>query len=637
MAAFNIDPSISLGVKPPAAIGIGDIMNIARGAQAYKQAQETNPNLARAIAAQAQEAETSAELAKQTMQPKIQMQQSQTELAGTQTQKAKFNFGNEQAQVVNDETNALMNDPRIMKAENTPEGRHGALSALLESKKRAIKRGVPEVLVESLTAPYIAAASTDPTTIRQEMLNSSRAASGATAQANLNNPQLTTNARGQAVVANAATGQYDVVGTPEANPRNAAGEWKTDALGRQYFVPYTSTGLPGAPQGIGEAPAESAPAAPTVISRNETGGAKVAADVNNPGGIKVNGKFAEYKTPAAGVRATQSLVGEYLSGEGPMANVKPTPENVVGMWVNGKPDTGSKVMGGAYVAAVKQELQNAGVKLNADGSIPDTPMAVAAVTTAKIKMEAGPNAAKFLGGQQPAKSTFVQPTESQTAETIKANINTGYNHYQQSVDQLNNPDSKSGHLPSQLFNNQNILKLIKDPEVDTARIANYFSDPVKYKLLSAKEQDLAKYLEQRVQGKNPSSAMDLESKHKAYGTTALKKEALMELIRNETGTLTSQELQAKGRIRAAGDSSKPDAAAVNKFDNTYANYAKDPLLMKYIGIVGEGKTAHLDKNDLEDISKLFARLPKQGTSYKEAQAALELKRQALIKLVNGEQ
>ena len=75
MAAFNIDPNISLGIKPPAAIGIGDIMNIARGAQAYKQAQETYPDLARAVKAQAQSAEQTAATGDIDLQVKQQSNQ----------------------------------------------------------------------------------------------------------------------------------------------------------------------------------------------------------------------------------------------------------------------------------------------------------------------------------------------------------------------------------------------------------------------------------------------------------------------------------------------------------------------------------------------------------------------------------
>ena len=230
----------------------------------------------------------------------------------------------------------------------------------------------------------------------------------------------------------------------------------------------------------------------------------------------------------------------------------------------------------------------------------------------------------------------ISPAEGQTAESTKANINTGINDYREAVAAQSDPNNPKGYVPTKLFNNKNILTLLKDPEVDTAHIANYFSDPLKYKFLTPKEQDLAKYLEQRVQGLNPSSVMDLQSKHQAYGTTALKKEALMELMRNESGSLATEDLLTRGRKNAGGNPNQPNASAVNNFNNAFSNYASDPLLMKYIGIVGEGKTARLDKQDQDDIGRLYARLPKdKNGKVTGAGNALELKRQALLRLVDG--
>ena len=230
----------------------------------------------------------------------------------------------------------------------------------------------------------------------------------------------------------------------------------------------------------------------------------------------------------------------------------------------------------------------------------------------------------------------ISPAPGQTAESTKANINTGINDYREAVAAQSDPNNPKGHVPTKLFNNKNILTLLKDPEVDTAHIANYFSDAAKYKFLTSKEQDLAKYLEQRVQGLNPSSVMDLQSKHQAYGTTALKKEALMELMRNESGSLATEDLLTRGRKNAGGNPNQPNAKAVNNFNNAFSNYASDPLLMKLIGIVGEGKIARLDKQDVEDVSKLYARLPKDKNGKTTGAAnALELKRQALLRLVDG--
>ena len=179
----NVDTNLT--VAQPNTMSLGDLMNIARGAQAYQQAAQINP-----LAVREQQAAT--ELAEGTVKPKIEQQGYQTELAGTQSKKAKFNFTNEQAQVINDESNALMNDPRILKAEDTTEGKQNALMAVVEAKKRALKRGVDEHILEAITAPYISMASTNPSQLRQEMLNSTRAGTGAQGEANLNNPSLQT-------------------------------------------------------------------------------------------------------------------------------------------------------------------------------------------------------------------------------------------------------------------------------------------------------------------------------------------------------------------------------------------------------------------------------------------------------------
>ena len=41
--ASNIDPSISLGGRPPPTMTLPDMLNLARGAQAYRQAEEVMP------------------------------------------------------------------------------------------------------------------------------------------------------------------------------------------------------------------------------------------------------------------------------------------------------------------------------------------------------------------------------------------------------------------------------------------------------------------------------------------------------------------------------------------------------------------------------------------------------------------
>jgi len=128
-----------------------------------------------------------------------------------------------------------------------------------------------------------------------------------------------------------------------------------------------------------------------------TTGVNVAANVNNPTGIKTGDSYKPYATPQEGVIATQELADKYLSSTGPMQGIKPTPTNVIGRWVTGNPMDGSKPEFKMHVDLINSELQKAGVKLNEDGTIPNTPQANAALTRAKIVGESGQqNAAKFL-------------------------------------------------------------------------------------------------------------------------------------------------------------------------------------------------------------------------------------------------
>ena len=137
----------------------------------------------------------------------------------------------------------------------------------------------------------------------------------------------------------------------------------------------------------------SAPKGPTTQAPLASSGTRYAADINNPSGLGWNGKtWKAYETPEEGVADTQSLVTNYLNN--PQRN---TPQSFVGTWVNGDPTTGANVQGGAYVAKMQKELADAGVQLNPNGTIPNTPEANAAITRAIIQHESAPqHVGKFL-------------------------------------------------------------------------------------------------------------------------------------------------------------------------------------------------------------------------------------------------
>jgi hypothetical protein len=68
-----------------------------------------------------------------------------------------------------------------------------------------------------------------------------------------------------------------------------------------------------------------------------------AAAVNNPLGIKPNGKFAQYATPDQGFQAGVDLVSRYINGTGPKnVNGNSTLSQMVNTWITGDPNNTRK-------------------------------------------------------------------------------------------------------------------------------------------------------------------------------------------------------------------------------------------------------------------------------------------------------
>lgn len=82
--AFNIDPSIALKANAPQGMSLADLLTVARGAQDFKQRQKLNPIELQQAESVLQQNLSAEELAKKTLQPKIEQQQFQTKSAGTQ-------------------------------------------------------------------------------------------------------------------------------------------------------------------------------------------------------------------------------------------------------------------------------------------------------------------------------------------------------------------------------------------------------------------------------------------------------------------------------------------------------------------------------------------------------------------------
>ena len=246
------------------------------------------------------------------------------------------------------------------------------------------------------------------------------------------------------------------------------------------------------------------------------------------------------------------------------------------------------------------------------------------------------------GGNQPSMPNPQAPAIKESADdqlkqlpnespaNFNARVAQVQNSFVKAQDQFNNTSSEFGHIPTIKNINNNIINLLKDPEVNTGSVQNFLSKKLGKENLSPKEQELAKYLGQRVQNLSPKSDADAANKKEAYGNLQMKKEALMDLVRQDQAWVTSQELQAKGVLKNGGSATSPNFGKVAKFNNQFTQFASDPNLMKYISIIGENPDkAELDASDIKDIQKEF------GSMSLQKRQEMELKRKTLLRLVNG--
>ena len=241
-------------------------------------------------------------------------------------------------------------------------------------------------------------------------------------------------------------------------------------------------------------------------------------------------------------------------------------------------------------------------------------------------------------GQPKVATPVVQSTGGQLAQgqnespqNFNARVAQTQATYTNALDQYNNPRSASGHIPTIQNINNNIMTLLKDPSVDTGAIADYLANKTNKGALNAKEQELTKYLQQRIQNLSPRTDNDAASKQTAYGSFNMSKEALKEIVRTDNQWLTSQDLYAKGILHNGANPTNPqnpNYGNVSDFTAKFAPFASNPTLMRYISLVGEKPKVSLDKEDVSALHKLVGNMsPQQRTE-------LEQQRQQLLKLVN---
>jgi hypothetical protein len=164
MANINIDPSISLGAKPPTTMTLPQLLDAARSFQMYQYGQEVLPE-------QAEQARIA------------------TQTARTGQEQATFNLSKDQNAQLMTIIGGYRNDPRI--SSGNPDA---ALAALDEIKAKAANLNIPRSVVERMATTATKTAMENPKALAQYFDNVIQTSAGPSAQLGLQTPELTTQA-----------------------------------------------------------------------------------------------------------------------------------------------------------------------------------------------------------------------------------------------------------------------------------------------------------------------------------------------------------------------------------------------------------------------------------------------------------
>jgi hypothetical protein len=225
MATINIDPSISLGVKPPAVMTLPELLNTARSAQAFQREKEVFPE--------------------QVEQARIA-----TQTARTGQEQAAFGLSKDQENRVMGLVGGYRNDPRITSGD--PDK---ALEAMNEIRSKAIAVGIGESRVDDLMRMGFAIAQNNPKRLGQYFDNIIQSQAGAGSQLGLQTPEIVESG-GQPGVFRRGPGTVEPLPMPGAPaptpapmaaptpaPRGVTSEDMTAPMGARAPAPQTAPAM----------------------------------------------------------------------------------------------------------------------------------------------------------------------------------------------------------------------------------------------------------------------------------------------------------------------------------------------------------------------------------------------------------
>lgn len=240
---------------------MGDMLNLARGVQAYQQAQSLNPlavqraqqelyRLQQLTPQEVKRATAEANVSAETEKPRIAAQLAKTGQEQTAEQKAELGLKQEKYLAAAKIVGASATDDRfvnLVKNKNIS----GIVEYLDDLRPELEKVGLDRAEAVSSLAQLINQAHKNPDALIPALTTLSKRALSPSEAVGLVTPRLSTNVAGQAIAANPVTGQFDVMGTPQTNPMGTRTQTFTDPVtGNIVQAPITPQGLLGAPSNL---------------------------------------------------------------------------------------------------------------------------------------------------------------------------------------------------------------------------------------------------------------------------------------------------------------------------------------------------------------------------------------------------
>jgi hypothetical protein len=154
---------VALGIKPQAPMTLGDMVNIARGAQAFQQSEQANPLALEKARMEIEQA--------QKMNP-LAVSRSETELETARINSLKAGYGLDDTEhtAFAKILGGFAYDPRL-KPENIKKNPQGVLDVIHDMKAEGKASGIRDKRLDTVIAPAMAKAMQDPSSVPQYLLN----------------------------------------------------------------------------------------------------------------------------------------------------------------------------------------------------------------------------------------------------------------------------------------------------------------------------------------------------------------------------------------------------------------------------------------------------------------------------------